>query len=310
MIVAKKYEQKNEISKMKNILDVLARRRILLADGAWGTMLQEAGLVPGDCPEEWNLTNPDKIRNIASQYVEAGSQIILTNTFGGSSFKLSNYNLQDKVREINYTGVKLSRDVVGENAYVFSSVGPTGKFLEPLGEVSEDEMYEVFRQQIVAQEEGGADVILIETMSDLKEAKIAARAAIENTRIPTAVTMTFEKGQAGFRTMMGVTIESAVRELDDLGVALIGTNCGNGIEQIVSIVEEMRGYTDKYIIAQPNAGMPTLVNGRTQFEQSPAEMASHVRQLIEAGANVIGGCCGTTPDHIKEISAIMKQDDE
>lgn len=290
---------------MRNIKETLTKGTILLADGAWGTMLHEAGLKPGECPEEWNVTHPEEVSGIARRYIEAGSKIVLTNTFGGSAFKLAQYNLEDRVGQINYEGVRLSKEAAGSEVYVFSSLGPTGKFLEPLGDVTESEMYEVFKEQIQAHARGGADVILIETMSDLKEASIAARAALENTDLQVAVTMTFEKGQAGYRTMMGVTIEQAVKELDELGVDFLGTNCGNGIIPIIEIVEEMRRYTSRPLIAQPNAGMPRLVDGKTQFLDNPATMASSISELIRAGATIIGGCCGTTPAHIKAMAQVI-----
>ncbi len=290
---------------MKKIKNLLDDGMILLADGAWGTMLQAYGLKPGECPEEWNITHPDEVSGIARRYIEAGSQIVLTNTFGGSAFKLRNYDLQDRVAQINYDGVRLSKQAAFEKAYVFSSVGPTGKFIEPIGDVSEADMYEVFKEQIGAQAKAGADCILIETMSDLKEASIAARAALENTNLPVAVTLTFERGKSGYKTMMGITIEQAVRELERVGVDFLGTNCGNGIHEMIDIVKEMRIYTDKYIIAQPNAGKPRLVDGRTLFEQGPKIMASAVPGLIQAGANIVGGCCGTTPEHIRAIAEIL-----
>jgi len=297
----------------RNLLNKLHRGEILLSDGAWGTMLQRMGLQPGDCPEYWNLNQPAKIKSIAKAYIDAGSDIILTNTFGGSSFKLANYDLHKKTVEINRAGVQLSREAAGENIIVAASVGPTGKFLQPLGDVSKQEMFDAFSLQISAMIDGGADVILIETMSAIDEATLAVNAAKQLTKLPVLATMTFDKGKQGYRTMMGVDIKHAVEALTEVGADIVGTNCGNGIEQIVDIILEMENYTSNFLIAQPNAGLPKLINNETVFDQTPEEMAAHVPDLIHAGANIIGGCCGTTPEHIKalatQINSIRKDNE-
>ncbi len=290
---------------MNRLLEMLRREKILVSDGAWGTMLQSRGLMPGDCPEEWNISHPDDVRAIASKYIEAGSDIILTNTFGGSRFKLSSFNLQDRAYEINRAGAQISREAAGDDNIVLSSVGPTGKFLEPLGDVSEEQMIENFIDQMKGLVDGGVDGILMETMADTAEAVCAVRAAKEVSDLPVLVTFTFEKGKAGYRTMMGVTVEQVVTDLTEAGADFLGTNCGNGIEQIVEIIREMRQYTDKLLVAHPNAGLPKLVDGNTVFDQSPEEMAQHVQDLADAGANIIGGCCGTTPAHISAIAQII-----
>jgi len=289
---------------MKTLIAKLEAGEILVSDGAWGTMFQKMGLQAGECVEEWNISQPSQVRAVAAAYVAAGSEIILTNTFGGSSLKLKNYNLQNRTSEINRLGVMLSKEAAGAHVKVAASVGPTGKFLQPFGETTGTEMFDVFSEQISAQIAGGADAIIIETMSDLSEAIIAVKAAKSITTRPVLVTMTFEKGKQGYRTMMGVSVKEAVMSLTDNGVDMIGTNCGNGIEQICEIIAEIRKYTSKFVIAHPNAGMPKLIGTQTIFDQSPIEMAAYVPELIKAGANIIGGCCGTTPDH---ISAIVQQ---
>jgi len=287
---------------MRNLFKELDSGKIILSDGAWGTMLQEKGLQAGDCPELWNLAFPDRVKAVAETYVKAGSDLILTNTFGGSLFKLINYDLQDKVQQLNRLGVVLSKEAAGENVFVAASMGPTGKFLQPLGEVSEEEMFAVFCDQVSAQADGGADAILIETMSDVNEASLAVKAAKDVTKLPVMATMTFEKGKQGYRTMMGVSVEQAVKGLTDAGADILGTNCGNGIEQICEIIAEMRKFTSKYLIAQPNAGLPKLVDNKTVFDQTPQIMARFIPDLINAGANIVGGCCGTTPAHIKVMA--------
>jgi 5-methyltetrahydrofolate--homocysteine methyltransferase len=290
---------------MNRLLQKLAQKKILVSDGAWGTMLQSMGLQAGDCPEKWNISHPDEVKSIAKKYIAAGAEFVLTNTFGGSPFKLANYGYEDKAFEFNRAGAQLSKQVAGDEIIVAASVGPTGKFLEPLGEVSEPQMQENFQFQIKGLVDGGADAILIETMSDLSEAKAAVKAAKAICDLPVIVTMTFEKGNQGYRTMMGVSIQQAVTELTDAEVDLLGTNCGNGIEQVVEIISEMRRFTNKCLVAHPNAGIPKLVDDKTIFDQTPEEMSKHVPALIEAGANIIGGCCGTNPAHIAAIAEIV-----
>jgi len=289
---------------MNRLLEKLQQKKILISDGAWGTMLQSRGLIPGDCPEEWNISHPDDVRFIAEKYIAAGSDIVLTNTFGGSLFKLSNFNFETRVYEFNRAGAQISRAAAGEDKIVFSSVGPSGKFLEPLGDVSQEQMMNNFHDQMKGLVDGGVDAILIETMADTGEAACAVKAAKAVCNLPVLVTFTFEKGKMGYRTMMGVSVEQAVATMTKAGADMLGTNCGNGIEQVVEIIEEMRLHTNKYLVAHPNAGLPKLVDSKTVFDQTPAEMAKHVQRLIDAGANIIGGCCGTTPAH---ITAIAKQ---
>lgn len=287
---------------MNRLFEKLAEKKILVSDGAWGTMLQTMGLQPGECPEEWNVSHPDQVRSIADAYIRSGAEMVLTNTFGGSPYKLSNFGNQDHAYELNRAGAQLSRDAAGEDIIVAGSVGPTGKFLEPLGEVSSVQMQDNFRIQIKGLADGGADTILIETMSDLGEAIAAVRASKLVCDLPIIVTMTFEKGKQGYRTMMGVSIQQAVETLLKAGVDLVGTNCGNGIEQVIEIISEMRQFTDKFLVAHPNAGIPKLVGDKTIFDQTPLEMAKHVPALAKAGANIIGGCCGTNPEHIAAIA--------
>ncbi|MBN2008333.1 homocysteine S-methyltransferase family protein [candidate division KSB1 bacterium] len=285
----------------------LTKKKILVSDGAWGTQLQQQGLAAGECPEAWNLTHPEKVEAVARAYVDAGSDIILTNTFGGSRFKLEQYGLADKTSDINQIAVELSRNAAKANTFVVASIGPTGKFVEPLGDVTPDAMMAAFREQVAAHVVGGADAILIETMSDLTEATLAIRAVKAVCSLPVLTTMTFEKGSSGYRTMMGISVEQAVTTLSEAGADVIGTNCGNGIEQICEIIAETRSFTDKFLIAQPNAGKPKLVGEETIFEQSPEEFAAHVPNLIRAGANIIGGCCGTTPNHIQAIVDVVRK---
>lgn len=288
------------------LLERLEEKKLLVGDGAWGTMLQKSGLKAGECPEEWNVTHVREVRNIASLYARAGADIVLTNTFGGSSFKLKKYSLEARTRELNEAGARLSIEgASGEGApgcLVAASVGPTGEFLAPLGVVTEEEMEAVFTEQISALLEGGVRIIVIETMTAIEEAVCAVRAAKKlDSSIDVAATMTFDPVPGGFKTMMGVDCARAVRELTEAGVDLLGSNCGNGIDQMIPITREIRQYTELPILIQSNAGSPELINGQTVFRQSPEYMAERVGELVEAGADIVGGCCGSTPDHIAAI---------
>jgi 5-methyltetrahydrofolate--homocysteine methyltransferase len=292
---------------MGKILDKIKQEKVLVSDGAWGTFLQQKGLEMGECPEEWNLTHPDEVLDIARSYIAAGADMIETNSFGGSRFKLEKYGLAYKVYELNKAAAEISRKAAGEN-FVLGSIGPTGIILM-MGEVTEQELYEAFKQQALGLEAGGADAIMIETMSDLDEARIAIRAAKENTGCEVFCTMTFEKTVSGeFRSMMGVSPTEMVQILINAGAELIGANCGNGIAGMVGIVEEIRNANpDTPILVHANAGMPVYRDGETVFPETPDEMAALVPEIISAGANVIGGCCGTTPEHISRVREIINK---
>jgi 5-methyltetrahydrofolate--homocysteine methyltransferase len=283
----------------RNWKEALKKKQVLIADGAWGTELTRVGLPTGVTPEQWNLENAASVQAVAAAYVEAGADIVLTNTFGGNAFKLAKAGLGDHVEEINRLGVELSRKAAGDRALVFASIGPTGEFLEPLGETTEVEMIEAFAQQATACADGGADAFVIETMTDLGEAKAALAAVRQATSLPVVVSMTFDKNANGYATMMGVSPAQAAKALDEAGADLIGTNCGSGIEDMVKIIEEMRSATDKSLWAKPNAGMPELVGGKTVFRDPPESMVRYLPLIVEAGAHVLGGCCGTTPDHVR-----------
>ena len=293
---------------MKKISQEILSGKILISDGAWGTFLQQKGLLPAECPESWNILHPEKVFEIAQSYIDAGSNMIETNSFGGNRFKLSFFGKEDQVYDLNKAAAEISRKAAGPDKYVLGSIGPTGKFLIT-GDVTEDELYETFKEQAIALEAGGADALIIETMTDIDEAKIAIKACKENTSCEVICTMTFDKtDEAVFHTMMGVTPADMTTELVDAGADIIGANCGNGMENMVGITKEIRATNNKIpILIHANAGAPVYQNNETQFLETPDITAGFVNPLISAGANIIGGCCGTTPAHIKAIAQIVKQ---
>ena len=292
---------------MSKLIQEIQKGRVLVSDGAWGTFLQKKGLQPGECPEEWNVTHPDDVLDIAKSYIDAGADMVETNSFGGNYFKLKNYGLEDHVVELNKAAAEISRKAAGADRFVLGSVGPTGKLLM-MDEVTEDELYNAFKEQSVALETGGVDAIVIETMTDLEEARIAVKACRENTSCEVICTMTFDKILSGeFRTMMGISPTEMISTLVEAGASVIGANCGNGIADMIGIVKEIRQADSEIpILIHANAGMPHYCDGVTTFPETPADMASRVSEIVEAGANIIGGCCGTTPDHICEVHRVVK----
>ena len=284
----------------------MVKERVLVSDGAWGTFLQQKGLRPGECPEWWNVTHREAVLDIARSYVNVGADMIETNSFGGSRFKLEKYGLGDRVTELNRAAAEISREAAGDLALVLGSIGPTGKMLI-MEEVSPEELYEAFREQAMALEAGGADAIVVETMTDLDEAVLAVKAAHENTGLEVICTMTFDKlVTSEYRTMMGISPSEMIQPLIDAGASMVGTNCGNGMAGMISVVEEIRrAHPSIPILVHANAGIPLYRDGKTIFPEGPQEMAAHVEALRVAGANIIGGCCGTTPEHIRKIKEAL-----
>lgn len=281
---------------------------VVLADGAMGTMLFEAGLQFGDPPETWNILHPEVVRSVHRAYLEAGSRLLLTNTFGGSRFRLGMHHLEERVKELNCTAAILLRtevDAAGGEAAVAGDIGPSGEILAPLGTLEHDEAVAGFAEQADALIYGGVDVIWIETMSALEE----IQAAIEGVRrvsadVPIIATMTFDTNGC---TMMGVTPERAIEFLAGQGVAAAGGNCGNGPDEILRVVSKMQATgIDVPIMAKSNAGIPKLVKHKPVYSAGPAEMADYAVALRAAGARMIGACCGSTPEHIREMNEKLR----
>jgi 5-methyltetrahydrofolate--homocysteine methyltransferase len=281
------------------ILETLLSSAPILTDGAWGTELQRRGLAPGECPDAWNLAHPDRVAEVAAGYIAAGSQIILTNTFGANRFTLTRHGLEDKVAEINAAGVTISREAAAGRAKVFASIGPTGIMLL-MADVSREDVQAAFEEQAHAIAAAGADGIAIESMSDPDEARLALAAA-RATGLPVVVCMTFGSGPHHDRTLMGTTPEHAAELFTAEGADAVGANCGSGIADFVPICRRMREATNLPIWIKANAGLPELVGGQAVYRQPPEEFASFVPGLVEAGASFVGGCCGTTPEFIAAV---------
>lgn len=277
--------------------------RITIADGAWGTELDKLGCPPGYCREEWNISQPDRVKQVAAAYAEAGAQIVLTNTFGGNRFTLEKHGFADRVAEFNEAGARLSKMAVGDRAKVFGSIGPSGLMVFT-GEVDVKALTEAFTVQAEALAAGGADALVIETMAEIAEAQAAIKAA-RTTGLLVAACMSFDSGPDKTRTMMGVTPEQAVEALAGAEADIIGCNCGVGIDEYITVAGMMRAVTDKPIWVKANAGLPEIEGSRVVYKMTPEEFAGKVHKLVDAGANIVGGCCGTGPEFIRAIRASL-----
>ncbi len=274
-----------------------------MTDGAWGTQLQARGLAVGEFPDAWNLTHSAQVEEVGRAYVEAGSQLILTNTFGANRVRLGEVGLASQVEAINRSGVEISRRAAGGRARVFASMGPTGRMLMT-GDVTPDELRAVFSEQAQALAAAGADAIVVETMSDLEEAAMAVAAA-RATGLPVVASMVFDSGRDRDRTMMGLTPEQAAAGLTAAGADVVGANCGQGIAGFVALCRRLRSGTDRPVWIKANAGLPEMVDGRAVYRIKPEEFARHVPALREAGASFIGGCCGTSPEFIQAVQRAL-----
>ncbi len=292
-----------------NIIELL-HQTTLVIDGAMGTMLQENGLESGECPELWNITHPEIVKKIHLSYLEAGADIILTNTFGSNGVKLLKVKQQHQLKEINKQAIKIAKEVVEEyrkknprQIFIAASVGPTGEILEPIGTLKISEAYQGYKDQIEEIKSSGIDMVVLETFYNLDEIKVALKAVKENSDLPVFASMTFDEGM---KTIYGVTPEQAVEELFEEEADGVGANCGSGPELLYKILTRMRIITDSPLLVEPNAGIPYLKNNKVIYPTTPKEMAEYAEKFLQLKVNIIGGCCGTTPEHIKAISNKVK----
>ncbi len=295
---------------MANILkETLDELGTLVIDGAMGTQLFARGLMSGDSPEPWNVDHPDRVQSVHDAYVEAGSDIILTNTFGGTANRLKLHNLQDRAYEFNKAGAEVARrsaDAVDRPVLVAGSMGPTGELFEPMGELNHASAVESFTTQAQGLVDGGADLLWIETMSDLAEVTAAVEAAMSVGDVPVCTTLSFDtKG----RSMMGVTPRNAVREISALGVTAIGGNCGNGLDEIEGVIDQMHdAMPEAILIAKANAGIPKWIGDELYYDGNPELMAEYAQRARALGARIIGGCCGSGPEHIAAMAKALSPD--
>ncbi len=293
---------------MENILKRIKNGEILLGDGAIGTQIQKYYSGDMSVPELLNVEASEIIERIASEYFQAGAQLIETNTFGGSAVKLSDSGNSERIVELNSAGVEIVKNITKNKAYISGSVGPSGKLLEPMGDGNPDLIKDGFKKQIGILIKSGVDVICIETMIDLQEAVLAIEATREiSSSIPIITTMTFNKTPRGYFTVMGNDVETVSLVLEEAGANIIGSNCGNGFEKMVEIAKEFKKYSNLPIIIQSNAGQPEIKNGEFIYSESPEFFAKKTKILIEIGVSIIGGCCGTTPEYIEAMRKVIQE---
>ncbi len=274
------------------------RERVLIYDGSKGVMLQKKGLKGNEAAESWNLSKPEEVKHLYNLYKQAGSDVIQTNTFPGNRVTLEKHNLGDETYQINFEGVKLAKEIAGDNTYVAASVGPTGMIMQPAGDLSFDRAYSIFKEQLKACEDAGADIINFETFTDLNELRAAILAAKENTSLPIIASVTFD--ETG-RTMSGNSAEVCALVCESLGVDIVGANCSGGPDSLLEPIKKMSSVVSIPLSVKANAGMPKLVDGQAVYIQTPEEFSSYTKEFVENGVRLIGGCCGTTPEFIRAI---------
>ena len=284
-------------------------KRTLLLDGAMGTMLQAYGLKSGGCSEEWNISHSQVVQKIHQEYIKAGADVILTNTFGANRVKLSSFGRENNILKINETAVNIAKGAIDKERslekriFIAGSVGPTGKILEPYGDLKVSEVYKNYKEQAVILEKAGVDLIILETFFDLEEIKTALKAVKENSDLMVIASMTFDKN---LKTIYGVDPEKAVMVLENEGAEGVGANCGTGPQVLYEVLKIMKSASRTYLMVEPNAGIPELVKGKAVYPASPKIMADYTEKFVKLGLNFIGGCCGTTPLHIKAMSVKIK----
>ena len=286
-----------------NILEELAAGKVLIADGGTGTMLQAAGIPPGTPGEAWILERPEEIVRLHRAYLDAGSRIILTCTFGGTRARLKTAGLDEQVAAINGRAAELAREAAGEDNYVAGDIGPTGELMVPIGPLTHEAAVELFKEQALALTAGDVDFIYIETMSDLNEAKAAVEGARQGCDLPVFCTFSFETHG---RTNMGVSPAQAAQAMAEMNVQAVGANCGHAPEDVLGFLPEMReAAPDAYLIAKPNAGVPRMVKRQVVYDATPEKMAQLAKRYVDLGARILGGCCGSSPEHIEAIVSAL-----
>ncbi len=291
---------------MRPLAERLAAGDVLVGDGAMGTMLFERGLPAGEPPETMALTHPEVLEEVARLYLEAGADLVETDTFGGSPLKLALHGLEGEMEAVNGGAVRAARRAAEGRAYVAGSCGPSGRVLEPYGDVSEEAVRESFRRQAGALVAAGVDGVVVETMTDVREAVLAVRAVkAVAPALPVLATMTFEPMPQGYRTIFGTGVAEAAEALAAAGADAVGSNCGLGVAHMVAIAREFRAATRLPVVVQPNAGMPRIERGRTVYDETAERLAAGARELVDLGVAVVGGCCGTTPAHIRALRAMV-----
>jgi len=281
-------------------LEFLERRQALLLDGATGTELMAHGFKSGDNPERWNVDEPEKVTEVARSYFEAGSDAVLTNTFGGSAIKLQAFELEDRIYELNLAGCRNALAARPDGRFVIGSIGPTGKFMPPLGPVEETEMIAAFTPQVKAMNDAGIDAVMVETFTDINELGCAVKAVKENSDLPIICSLTFDKTPRGYRTIMGVGVKEAAERLLEDGAAVVGSNCGHGLLNMIEILAEYRAVSgDLKILGKPNAGIPEYRDGGTSYTEDEGFFEDHIAKMLDLNPAVVGGCCGTHPGHIR-----------
>ncbi|MCG3215809.1 MAG: homocysteine S-methyltransferase family protein [Candidatus Heimdallarchaeota archaeon] len=282
----------------------LIDERIIILDGALGSLLISQGLPAGMPPEIWNITNPDNIKRIHKEYFDAGSDVVLTNTFGGSRLKLLAHKQGNSIEEYNKKAVELAREVCSNEGYIAGDIGPSGVFLPPVGQATIEDFEENFAEQSQILSDAEVDLFFIETMVDLKEAETAVKVAKSVSNLPIFASITYQKTKKGYYTIMGDSVEQCVNVLERAGADAIGANCTIGSDDMIDLIPQIKQFTQLPIISKPNAGKPQLIQGETVYQASPKEFADDILQMVKSGSCIVGGCCGSNPEFIKEIKQL------
>ncbi len=289
-----------------SILD-LVKQRVVVLDGGMGSLLIDQGLPPGSPPEFWNISHPEKVQASHKSYFDAGSDVVFTNTFGGSMLKLMAHKHGQSVEEYNKKAVELVKNICPELGYIAGDIGPSGAFLPPVGTITVKEYFTNFLEQARYLSEAGIDFFVVETMVDIKEAEAAVKAIREISTLPILASMTYKKTKRGYFTIMGNTIEECVKSLEKAGANIIGANCTLGSDEMVGLVPLLKKETNLPVSVKPNAGQPQLIEGRTKYNATAQDFARDIMLMVEAGANLVGGCCGSNSDFIRLIAEKVKR---